>query len=178
MKYLIMCEGPNEKAVVNLLLDNNLLIFNRNDLLGLDIYHARQLVPYLVNLINSYNCSNLKIIRIGDKFTDKLKIPESIKHIIDYKQILKCHTHPELEILLIIDKNLFDKFNKEKSKIKAKDFAKKHISLNGHLYDNTTQFWNDYFKNNIKNLVNDIKKCKKIGKNKKEEIYLADLLKK
>ena len=178
MKYLIMCEGPNEKAVVNMLLDNDLLIFDRNDLLGLDIYHARQLVPFLVNLINSYNCCNIKIIRIGDKFTDKLKIPESIKHIVTQEKILKCHTHPELEILFIIDKNLFDKFNKEKSKIRAKDFAKKYIYLNKNLYDTSTQFWIDYFSNDINRLVNAIKKCKKIGKNKKEEIYLADLLKK
>lgn len=31
MKILIMCEGPNELKIVNLLLDNNKLKFTRDD---------------------------------------------------------------------------------------------------------------------------------------------------
>ena len=33
MKILIMCEGPNELKIVNLLLDNSKLKFTRDDLL-------------------------------------------------------------------------------------------------------------------------------------------------
>ena len=43
MKYLIMCEGPNEREIVNILLENNLLKFTEDDLLGLTTYHARQI---------------------------------------------------------------------------------------------------------------------------------------
>ena len=43
MKILIMCEGPNECEVVNILLENNKLIFSEHDLLGLEVYHARQI---------------------------------------------------------------------------------------------------------------------------------------
>lgn len=47
MRYLIMCEGPNEKEIINILLENDCLgnnAFGRiteNELLGLTVYHAR-----------------------------------------------------------------------------------------------------------------------------------------
>ena len=43
MKKLIMCEGPNELALVKILLRNDMLIFTEDDLLGLTPYHARQI---------------------------------------------------------------------------------------------------------------------------------------
>ena len=43
MKRLIMCEGPNELAVMRILLDNDKLTFTEDDLLGLTPYHARQI---------------------------------------------------------------------------------------------------------------------------------------
>ena len=38
-----MCEGPNELKVMNILLENDALIFTEDDLLGLTAYHARQI---------------------------------------------------------------------------------------------------------------------------------------
>ena len=38
MKYLIMCEGPNEREIINILLENDLLKFTEDDLLGLTPY--------------------------------------------------------------------------------------------------------------------------------------------
>ena len=43
MKLLIMCEGPNELKVINILLENQKLKFSSDDLLGLVPYHARQI---------------------------------------------------------------------------------------------------------------------------------------
>lgn len=40
MKILIMCEGPNELAVINLLLDNGKLRFSRDELLDMRPFHA------------------------------------------------------------------------------------------------------------------------------------------
>ena len=44
MKRLIMCEGPNELAIMRILLSNDKLIFGEDDLIGLEPYHARQIV--------------------------------------------------------------------------------------------------------------------------------------
>ena len=42
-KLLIMCEGPNEREIINILLRHNCLKFSEDDLLGLTPYHARQI---------------------------------------------------------------------------------------------------------------------------------------
>ena len=52
MKRLIMCEGSNELTIINILLENNALIFTEDDLLGLTAYHARPLSPVI-------NCGNI-----------------------------------------------------------------------------------------------------------------------
>lgn len=43
VKLLIMCEGPNEREIINILLENDCLKFTEDDLLGLTPYHARQI---------------------------------------------------------------------------------------------------------------------------------------
>ena len=43
MKYLIMCEGPNELEIIKVLLRHDCLKFTKDDLLGLVPYHARQI---------------------------------------------------------------------------------------------------------------------------------------
>ena len=42
-RILIMCEGPNEKTIIDILLANDCLIFSQDDLLGLTPFHARQI---------------------------------------------------------------------------------------------------------------------------------------
>ena len=43
MKYLILCEGPNELEIIRMLLEHDKLIFTEDDLLNLVPYHARQI---------------------------------------------------------------------------------------------------------------------------------------
>lgn len=43
MKWLFMCEGPNEREVINILLEHHCLEVSEDDLLGLTPYHARQI---------------------------------------------------------------------------------------------------------------------------------------
>ena len=76
MKILIMCEGPNELKIVNLLLDKGKFKFTRDDLLDMRPFHARQLTsPQLKPALDAYH-GEIAIYRIGDKMTDSLKIPK------------------------------------------------------------------------------------------------------
>ena len=97
-KLLVLCEGPNEKKIVELLLRDNRLLFNTEDLIGLVPYHARQLdSPVVQSALNMYS-GPFDIYRIGDTQTDKLRIPGHLKSRIG--SISKICTKPELEILL------------------------------------------------------------------------------
>ena len=165
MKILIMCEGANELKIVNLLLDNNKLKFTRDDLLDMRPFHARQLAYH----------GNIAIYRIGDKMTDKLKIPKELSPVIQSQA--KFCTKPELEILLIIAEGKLAEFEKLKSKQSPKDFCKQHVLLNCKNYDNSTTFYNNYFGDRIDLLVFAITEYYHTHKkHKSDEGYLFDLL--
>ena len=177
MKYLIMCEGPNELAIINILLENDLLSIKEDDLLGLKPYHARQIYNNsAVKLeLNIYPENDVCILRIGDTLTDKITIP------VDYSEkivkIEKYCTKPELEILLIIAEGLLKEYNKNKSTIQPKEFAKTEISYNGKRYDNSTDFYKKYFGERTDLLVKSIREYKHLKRHRKGELFLADLLK-
>ena len=89
MKILIMCEGPNELKIVNLLLDNGKLKFTRDDLLDMRPFHARQLTsPQLKPALDAYH-GEIAIYRIGDKMTDYF-YPSNLKQNSAQSRNLKC----------------------------------------------------------------------------------------
>ena len=178
MKYLIMCEGSNELAVINVLLDNNCLKFTRDDLLNLTPFHARQIASSgaVKTALNIYPGNDVKILRIGDKQSDRLRIPKEYENQI--VQVEKYCTKPELEVLLIIAEGIYSEYNKEKSAISPKEFAKQNIVFNHKRYDNSTVFYREYFGKDVSVLVNALNEYKRIHRShKRDELYLADLLK-
>lgn len=178
MKRLIMCEGSNELTIINILLENDALIFTEDNLLGLTAYHARQIKSNAqVRLeLNMYLGTDVSVMRIGDKQTDRLIIPS------DYKEkictVEKYCTMPEFEMLLIISEGLVKEFEKIKAKVAPKAFAKQNVSHNRTRYDNSSRFYRDYYGSEPQKLVNAIREYKRInGAHQKDELYLADILK-
>ena len=178
MRYLLMCEGPNEETIINILLDNDLLRFTKDDLIGLKPYNVRQLKnPTIISELKRYN-KPVIIYRIGDTQNDKIAIPKELKKIVSQDRIFKFCTKPELEMILIINENLISKYNKVKSSVKPKTFAKQNIVFNNRKYDNSCEFYKEYyFGERVSFLISNIKEYKKNKKHNREEGYLADLLK-
>ncbi|SHK40588.1 GNAT family acetyltransferase [Hespellia stercorisuis] len=177
MKLLIMCEGPNELAIMRILLRNNLLAFSEDDLLNLVPYHARQIKKSAAvqTALNLYP-GEVKILRVGDGLNEKLVIPKEYEERVI--GIEKYCTKPELEMLLIIAEKQFVDYEKVKSSMKPKIFAKNNVKCGRKKYDNSTSFYMDYFGTNPDVLVMAIKEYKRLkGSHKKDEFYLADLLK-
>lgn len=176
MKYLLMCEGKNEEALVNLLIDNNKLILTREDLIGRKPYNVRQLThPVIKTEIKHYN-DEIIVYRIGDKQSDEVKVPLDLKGYVSKSRIFKFCTKPELEILLIINEGMLKDYNK--SWLTPKQYALKNIKFNGRKYDQSTDFLINYYEKRVNNLVNNISEYKRIKKkHNKEEHYLCELLK-
>lgn len=177
MKYLIMCEGSNELEIIRMLLEHDKLIFTEDDLLNLVPYHARQINnnAAVKTALNLYH-GEVQVLRIGDKLTDELKIPKKYKGQIT--EIKKYCTKPELEMLLIISEQQEVLFEKVKSSMSPKTFAKEYVVHNRIRYDNSTSFYRKYYDERIDLLLNAIKRYKHLkGKHQKDELYLADLLK-
>ncbi len=178
MKRLIMCEGPNELGIMRILLENDKLIFGEDDLIGLEPYFARQITSngQVKTQLNMYPGNDVLVMRIGDVQNEPLKIPKDYREKII--KVEKYCTKPELEMLLIISEGLVAEYEKTKSSVMPKEFAKQHIRCGRKKYDNNTQFYNDYYGMNPDALVKAIKVYKRIkGAHKKDELYLADLLK-
>ena len=178
MKRLIMCEGPNELGIMRILLKNDKLIFGEDDLIGLEPYHARQIKSsgQVRMQLNMYPGKDVLAMRVGDVQNETLKIPDDYKNKIF--KVEKYCTKPELEMLLIISENLVAEFEKTKSSVSPKKFAKQHIRCGRKKYDNSTRFYEEYYGSDPDALVNAIREYKRIkGAHKKDELYLADLLK-
>ena len=176
---LVLCEGPNERAVMEILLDANRLIFTRDDVLGLRPLHARQIAGSAIvkNELNLYP-GRVDVLRIGDTLTDRFQIPA--EYMSKISSVRKYCTKPEIEMLLILTEELQDEFGKVKAgkkKQSAKAFSKEHISCGRKRYDNSTQFYFDYFGNRPEALVQAIVRYKQMqGAHRRDEGYLADLL--
>lgn len=171
-KLLVLCEGPNEKKIVELLLRDNRLLFNTEDLIGLVPYHARQLdSPVVQSALNMYS-GPFDIYRIGDTQTDKLRIPGHLKSRIG--SISKICTKPELEILLIINENLIHVW--QRSGKRPKDFAKKEIQFQRRRYDNSSQFYEEHYGRRIDLLIENLKEYKRTKRHDRDELFLADFI--
>ena len=175
MKTLIRCEGPNELAAIRILIKNNLFKYKEEDLIGLTPFHARQLDSPQVKIELNMYLGDFEIILIGDTHKDAFKIPSEYRERI--VSIKKYYTKPELEMLFIISENLTKEFDKVKSKVSPKEFAKSHIEYNRRKYKNDTSFYNHYYGDRPDFLCEAIREYKRIKKHKKDELYLADLLK-
>jgi hypothetical protein len=177
-KLLIMCEGPNEKTVIDMLLASGCLIFSEEELIGLTPFHARQIKNsgQVKAELNMYP-GKVDVLRIGDKQSDKLDIPKDYRGKI--ASVTKYCTMPELEMLLIIAEGRFKDYEKVKSTMSPKEFAKANIKLGKRKYNNSSKFYVDYFSTNIQLLVQSIKEYQRIkGKtHEKDEHCLCELLK-
>ena len=157
-----MCEGSNELEIVNILLENDALIFTEDELLGLNPYHARQIKnnAQVQTALKMYFGNDVQVMRIGDKQSDRLLIPSDFKEKIC--EIVKYCTLPELEMLLIISEGLVREYEKVKSLVKPKVFAKEHIWFSDRRYDNSSQFYRDYYGPDCGKLIRAIREYKRI----------------
>ena len=177
MNYiLIMTEGTTELAFLDVLLEKNILKFEKEELLMEEMYHSRQIDGEIIGYIQilSYQ-DKVFIYRVGDGLKDKLSIPttilpEKIAGIIDVS------TTPEFEILFILNENLYDEFLKVKSNTKASSFYKIHNKQYKKQYNFVYEYFNKISKEEIINLINLY--VKKHGKTiKKNQKTLQELIK-
>ena len=173
MKYLIMCEGTNEKTIIDMLIEYNMFTISKNDMIGETVYHARTLKDSIITTVLSVVSTNFTVLRIGDTQTDELQIPNKYKHMIN--DVVKICTKPELEILIIISENQIRNYNKQS--LKPKLFSKSIKLRNGLIYDQSSNFYKEYF--DKETLVNSLIEYKRIKKksHEKSEKFLVDYLK-
>lgn len=174
MKLLVMTEGTCELAMMNVLLERELLMFKEEDLLFRQMFQARQIDEKLKEMISQLPISEtLKIIRIGDKLTDKLEIPEDLTNRV--ASIETVCIRPEFEILHIIKENKLSSFIKVKTNFKASEY---YMAINRNYkktYKCNYSYFSEMDNSTLVNLFKDYDKKRK-GAHNKTQLSITALL--
>lgn len=148
-KYIsCICEGAAENAIIDILLDNNLVIFTCQEILDKILFVVEAQKFEKRHLHKGFN-DLITIIRILDSRRENLRLSPAYQNKVDVVNVI---TASEIEMLIIHNENEYNQF--KHSGKKPSDFCKQDLQMcNIKSYD----FVKDYF-SNPQTLVNAIKK--------------------
>lgn len=99
-----ICEGSAENAIMDILLDNDLLIFSREDLLEEAIIRCREGKRFEEKYLRKLPDGKVSVIRILDSRRENFKISKAYQFLVD---VINVITAPEIEMLIILSENNF-----------------------------------------------------------------------
>ena len=161
-KFIICsCEGAAEKAIVDLLLDNGKLCFNRSALIDGECTRIRTGNKIGETFLTRAYNKNIIILRILDREKEKFSLPKV--YVLNRNiEIISVVTKPEIEILHIIAEGLFEDFQRATKRQNDlhpseffQDYATKHFRRKTNI--KTAEFVYNFYSNNIPKLIDTIK---------------------
>ena len=96
-----ICEGSAENAIMDILLDADLLIFSREEMLEEAVIRCREGKKFEQKYLRKGFNDKISVIRILDSRREKFKISKAYEHKID---VINVITAPEIEMLIIFAK--------------------------------------------------------------------------
>lgn len=171
--YIICsCEGGAEEAIIDILLNNNCLVFTRDNLLNHGkITRKRKASELQQDFLNmDYYPKKVVILRIVDSRSEKFKLSPLYS---ERYSVLTIRTTPEIEMLLLISEGKADAFRKQnKSKQKPSEYCKTVLRLGSNI--KSYKFWLQYF-SDVNDLLQTLHAYNKT-KSDKKELSIYDLL--
>lgn len=163
-----ICEGSAEAAIIDVLVDNNLLIFTREDMLEENVIRCRSAKTFEERFLRKGFKDQISVIRILDSRREEFRLSKAYEKKVD---VINVITAPEIEMLIIHSEGAYERF--KRSGKKPSEFCKADLRMhNVKSYD----FVKDYF-SNPQTLVNAIKEYRRTANTPKGEYSLSDLLK-
>ena len=163
-----ICEGSAENVIMDILLDNNLLIFTREEMLEEEVIRCRSGKRFEEKYLRKGFSERISVIRILDSRRENFKLSKAYEHKVD---VINVITAPEIEMLIIFNEDKYKEF--KKSGKKPSDFCKEDLKMTS---VKSYNFVKDYFADpDI--LLAAIRKYHEISKIRKGEYTLLDLLK-
>lgn len=163
-----ICEGAAESAIIDILVDNDLLIFSRSEMLDESVIRCRSAKRFEERYLRKGFDNQISVIRILDLRREEFRLSKAYAHKID---VINVITAPEIEMLLIHNEGAYERF--KRSGKKPSEFCK--IDLRMHdvkSYD----FVKEYFRN-PETLVKAIKEYRRTANIPNGEYTLLDILK-
>ena len=94
-----ICEGGAERAILDLLLDNHKLIFERKDLLEEEVLRCRSGKEFEERYLRKGFESKITVLRVLDSHSEGFRLSPAYGQKVD---VIKVVTSPEIEMLLIL----------------------------------------------------------------------------
>ena len=163
-----ICEGAAESAIIDILVDNDLLIFSRSEMLDESVIRCRSAKRFEERYLRKGFDNQISVIRILDSRREEFRLSKAYAHKID---VINVITAPEIEMLLIHNEGAYERF--KRSGKKPSEFCK--IDLRMHdvkSYD----FVKEYFRN-PETLVKAIKEYRRTANIPNGEYTRLDILK-
>lgn len=152
----VITEGSAETAILELLLENNLLIFDQTDLLDGEIIRSRSARAFQTQRLNKATSKPIHIYRILDSRKEHFKLGKAYSHRVS--KIESLYTRPEIEILYIINENQYSSF--QNSGLKAHEYVNQEmmaIMPKGRI--KTHDYVRAYWERQMDHLVSSIRAC-------------------
>lgn len=163
-----ICEGAAERAIIDILMDEGLLIFKRDELIDEDILKCRDGKTLENRYLRKGFNDKISVIRILDSRREKFRLSKAYVEKVD---VINVITAPEIEMLIIFNENKYSEF--KKSGKKPSTFCKDDLKMHG---VKSYKFVKNYF-NDSSVLVKSIKTYCRNSRPRKNIYTLLDLLK-
>lgn len=163
-----ICEGAAENAIIDILLDCHLLIFEREEMLDEQVIRCRDAKTFETRYLRKGFNDKISVIRVLDSRRENFRLSKAYQHKID---VINVITAPEIEMLIIFNEDKYKEF--KKSGKKPSDFCKQDLRMKD---VKSYQFIKEYFADS-EILVSAIQTYTSVSKVQKNECTLMDLLK-
>ena len=168
-KYIAcIAEGGAESVIIDILLDNHMLIFEREQLLDEEVLGCRNANEFERRYLRKGFEGKITVFRILDSRRENFNLSKAYRDKVD---VINVITAPEIEMLIILNEDKYEAF--KKAGIKPSEFCKAEL---GYKEVKTRAFVAQYF-TDCATLVSAIKKYKEVSRIQRHEHTLFELLK-
>ena len=163
-----ICEGGAETAIMDLLLDQNKLIFSRDELLEGEILRTRKGKEFETRYLKKNFSGKITVYRILDSRRENFKISKAYQQKVEVVNVI---TAPEIEMLIICNEGKYHDFEKKKN-MSPSEYCKSILKMKN---VKSVSFVKEYFAD-VSILEESLHEYKRISKVRKSEKTIYDLL--
>lgn len=164
-----ICEGSAEQAIIELLLENDKLIFSDDMLLEGEIIRCRGAKSFEKRYLSKGFKQKITVIRILDSRNENFNLSKAYE---DKVKVINVITAPEIEMLVIISKGEYEHFKNSRI-MKPSEYCKSVLKLKS---IKSYGYVKDYFSDS-EELIKCINEYKRLSKINKGEYTIADIIK-
>ncbi len=162
-----IAEGASETAIIDILLDHHLLIFERKEMLEERVLRCRSASTFESRYLRKGFSEKITVYRILDSRRENFRLSKAYEHKVD---VINVITAPEIEMLIIFNENRYDDF--KKSDMKPSEYCRAVLKYR---YVKTYDFIAQYFSDPAI-LISAIKKYTELSRIPKGEWALLNLI--